>query len=160
MKNVWILLASGFGLGMSPVASGTFGTLLGIPLTYILFDPVQGQILFQVLIALVLVVLAIPICDKAEKALGGKKDDGRIVADEFLTVPLTMIGLPLDPAMLGAAFLMHRIMDIIKPPPARGLQRLPGGLGITIDDAISSVYALGANWLVYLYILKPLGWLG
>jgi len=160
MKNVWILLASGFGLGMSPVASGTFGTLLGIPLTYILFDPVQGRILFQVLIALVLVVLAIPICDKAEKALGGKKDDGRIVADEFLTVPLTMIGLPLDPVMLGAAFLMHRIMDIIKPPPARGLQRLPGGLGITIDDAISSVYALGANWLVYLYILKPLGWLG
>jgi len=160
MKNVWVLLATGFGLGMSPVASGTFGTLLGIPLTYILFDPVQGRLLYQALIALILVAVAIPVCDKAEKLLGGKKDDGRIVADEFLTVPLTMIGLPLDPVMLGVAFLMHRIMDIIKPPPARGLQRLSGGLGITIDDAISSVYALGANWLAYLYVLKPLGWIG
>lgn len=160
MRNVWILLATGFGLGLSPFASGTFGTLLGIPLTYILFDPLQGQVLYQVLVALVLVAIAIPVCDKAEKALGGKKDDGRIVADEFMTVPLTMIGLPMDPVMLGVAFLMHRIMDIIKPPPARGLQRLPGGLGITIDDAISSVYALCANWLAYVYVLKPLGWIG
>lgn len=159
MKHVWILLATGFGLGMSPVASGTFGTLLGVPLAYILFDPLQGKWILQALIAFALALIAIPICDQAEKALGGKKDDGRIVADEYLTVPLTLVGLPLDPIMLGTAFLMHRIMDIIKPPPARGLQRLPGGLGITIDDAISSVYALGANWILYLYVLRPMGWI-
>jgi len=157
MKNIWVILATGFGLGLSPVASGTFGALLGIPLTYALFSW-QTEIWAQVIIALVLSVVSVPICDKAEKALGGKKDDGRIVADEYLTVPITMIGLPLSPVMFAVAFLTHRILDIIKPPPARGLQRLPGGLGITIDDVISSTYALGLNWLLYVYLLKPQGW--
>lgn len=160
MKNIWVIFATGFGLGLSPVASGTFGALLGIPLTYLLFSPpaVADRWIIQLIIALALVAIAIPICDKAEVALGGKKDDGRIVADEYLTVPLTLIGLPLNPATMIIAFLTHRIFDIIKPPPARGLQRLKGGLGITIDDAISSVYALGVNWLIYLYVLRPQGW--
>ncbi len=158
MKNIWVILATGFGLGLSPVASGTFGALLGVPLAYILFSPLEGRWLIQLVLALLLVAIAIPVCDKAEKALGGKKDDGRIVADEYLTVPLTLVGLPLNPATMITAFLTHRILDIIKPPPARGLQRLPGGWGITIDDAISSAYALALNWLLYLYLLKPLGW--
>lgn len=158
MKNIWVILATGFGLGLSPVASGTFGTLLGIPLAYVLFYTIPDAWVIQLVIALSLVAVAVPICDKAEKALGGKKDDGRIVADEYLTVPLTLVGLPLQPAIFAMAFLTHRVLDIIKPPPARGLQRLPGGLGITIDDAISSAYALGVNWLLYLYLLKPLGW--
>jgi phosphatidylglycerophosphatase A len=157
MKNIWVLLATGFGLGLSPVASGTFGALLGVPLVYVLFSW-QTEWPVQAIIGVVLAAVAVPICDKAEKALGGKKDDGRIVADEYLTVPLTLIGLPMSPAMLLVAFLSHRIFDIIKPPPARGLQRLPGGLGITIDDFFSSLYALGANWLIYTYVLQPHGW--
>lgn len=160
MKNVWVLFATGFGLGLSPVASGTFGALLGVPLTYLLFSPLQapGQWVWQLVIAAALVLVSVPLCDKAEKALGGKKDDGRIVADEYLTMPITLIGLPLSPVMLLTAFLTHRIFDILKPYPARGLQRLKGGLGITIDDAISSVYALGVNWLLYVYLLQPRGW--
>ncbi len=157
MKTIWIMLATGFGLGFSPVASGTFGTLLGIPLAYGLFSW-QTAWPVQVIISLLLVAISVPICDNAEKALGGKKDDGRIVADEYLTYPLTMIGLPLNPVMLGVAFLTHRVLDIIKPFPARGLQRLPGGLGITIDDFFSSLYALGLNWAIYAYVLKPYGW--
>lgn len=160
LKNPWVLLATGFGLGLSPVASGTFGALLGLPLAYALFTWQTGW-LAQAALALVLCVISVPICDQAEKALGGKKDDGRIVADEYLTVPLTLIGLPVaSPVMLATAFLTHRVLDIIKPPPARGLQRLPGGLGITIDDVFSSIYALGLNWLLYLYLLKPQGWVG
>ncbi len=159
MKNVWVVLATGFGLGLSPVASGTFGTLLGIPLAMALFTW-QTDWIVQAVMAVVLVLAAVPVCDKAEKALGGKKDDGRIVADEYLTFPLTVIGLPVtSPVMLLVAFLSHRVLDIIKPWPARGLQRLPGGLGITIDDAFSSLYALGVNWLIYRYVLVPQGWL-
>lgn len=160
MNKVWIALATGFGLGFSPVASGTFGTLLGVPLTYVLFTPLVDNWPMQLVVALALVAAAIPICDQAERALGGKKDDGRIVADEYMTLPLTLIGLPLEPVMFVVAFLTHRVLDIIKPPPARGLQRLKGGLGITIDDAISSTYALGLNWLLYVYVLQPGGWVG
>jgi phosphatidylglycerophosphatase A len=159
IKNIWVLLATGFGLGLSPVASGTFGALLGVPLAVALFSfitPAQWPV--QAVAALLLVAVSVPICDNAEKALGGKKDDGRIVADEYLTMPLVLIGLPLHPVMLGVAFVSHRVFDILKPWPARGLQRLPGGLGITIDDFFSSLYALAANWLLYIYLLKPQGW--
>jgi phosphatidylglycerophosphatase A len=49
-------------------------------------------------------------------------------------------------------FVVSRVMDIVKPFPAYRLQKLPSGLGITIDDVVASLYALGANWALYLAI--------
>lgn len=79
----------------------------------------------------------------------GVKDDLRIVADEYLTFPLRMIGLLATAGALLLAFLTHRLCDILKPPPARSLQRLPGGWGIVLDDVIASVYALALNYGLY-----------
>jgi phosphatidylglycerophosphatase A len=159
MNKLMIVLATGFGLGLSPIASGTVGCLLGLPIVYVLFGKLGLGIPAQIAIAAVLCLAAIPVSDVAEKALGGKKDDGRIVIDEYLTFPVCMIGLPaMNPVMLGTAFVMNRIFDILKPPPARGLQRLTGGLGITIDDVIASLYALAVNWMLYLWVLQPRGW--
>ncbi|HMP73454.1 MAG TPA: phosphatidylglycerophosphatase A [Kiritimatiellia bacterium] len=158
MKKFVLALAVGFGLGFSPIASGTFGALLGLPIVYFLF-PHLGGIVGQIIAAILLTLLAIPICDVAEKHYR-KKDDGRIVADEYLTFPICMIGLPYAaPAMLLTAFLTNRFFDILKPPPARLIDTImPGGAGITLDDAVAALYALGANWLLYLYLLKPMGW--
>jgi phosphatidylglycerophosphatase A len=49
-------------------------------------------------------------------------------------------------------FVVSRVMDIVKPFPAYRLQKLPSGLGITIDDVVASLYALAANWMLYLLI--------
>ncbi len=149
MRRLCVWIATGFGLGYSPVASGTVGALLGLPLVWLMArQPVAVQIVFVLLLTLV----CIPICSVAERELGGRKDDGRIVADEYLTFPICAIGLPwLESGnwwMLAVAFVVNRLMDIIKPFPAWRLQNLPGGLGITIDDAIASLYALGINWLI------------
>lgn len=144
-----VVLATGFGLGLSPIASGTAGTLLGIPIVLLLWPlglPAQAAA------AVLLPLLAIPICDAAERAFG-KKDDGRIVADEYLTFPLCMAGLPPTPLMLATAFLSHRFFDIVKPPPARGLQALKGGVGIVMDDVFSSLYALAVNHAIYWFLL-------
>ena len=154
MRRLCTWIATGFGLGYCPVASGTVGALLGIPIIWAMAPlPLWGQIA----LALVLSVLCIPICSVAEKALGGQKDDGRIVADEYLTFPLCMLGLPwLEPGnawMLPMAFVVSRIMDIAKPFPAYRLQALKSGLGITIDDIVASLYALAANWVIVLYIV-------
>ena len=140
-----VAAATGFGLGLSPVASGTAGTLLGIPLVLLLW-PLGLSV--QIAAAAALPLVAIPICGAAERAYG-KKDDGRIVADEYLTFPLCMVGLPAVPWVMALAFLSHRVFDILKPPPARGLQALKGGLGIVIDDVFASLYALAFNWAVY-----------
>lgn len=142
---MWV--ATGFGLGYSPIAPGTVGTIWGVLLVRGLFPYMAWR--WHLTLAVVLVLLAIPVCDRGEKEIGSK-DPRPVVADEYLTFPLCMIGLPAQTGwVLGVALVTHRMMDIIKPWPARQLQALPGGLGIVIDDAISSLYSLACNWLIF-----------
>lgn len=148
-KKIIVLIATGFGLGCSPVASGTAGTIPGILISIGLSS---CGLIPQIMIAALLVLLAVPLCDVAEKHFG-TKDDHRIVADEFLTFPICMIGLPPTAWMLSMAFLTNRLMDISKPPPARKIQAWPGGIGIVADDVISSLYSLVANHLIYLCVM-------
>lgn len=157
MRRLCVWIATGFGLGYSPLASGTVGGLLGLPLVWALSVlPTGGQILGTAVLA----ILCVPVCTVAEKALGGEKDDGRIVADEYLTFPICMLGLPWqEPGhwwIMPMAFVVNRFMDIVKPFPAYRLQALPGGLGITVDDIVASLYALAANWLLTLHVMPPL----
>ena len=107
----------------------------------------------QAAIAAVLALVAIPICDAGEKHFG-TKDPHPVVADEYLSFPICVIGLPPEPWIFAVAFVTNRAMDILKPFPARQLQRLPGGLGITIDDVFSSLYSLAVNWAVYWAVMK------
>jgi phosphatidylglycerophosphatase A len=154
MKKFALLLANGFGLGLSPVASGTVGTLLALPIVWFFCQllEVSGAIFWQFGVALVLSLIAIPICGVAEKHYG-TKDDGRIVADEYLTFPICMIGLPWNPWVLLIAFLSCRFFDIVKPAPANQLQRIHGGFGIVIDDVVASLYSLAFNVVVVHFVL-------
>lgn len=138
-----VFFATGAGFGFSPIASGTVGTLWGIPIVWAMHAAGLGLPLF-ILVSIVLCLVAVPVCHDAE-AVFGRKDDGRIVADEYATFPLCMIGLPFEPATVVIAFLTHRFFDILKLPPAAGLQRITGGPGIVIDDVAASVYSLAAN---------------
>ncbi len=150
MRKIVLLFANGFGLGFSPVASGTVGSLPGVAIVIGLgLARITWE--WQAVIAVMLALMAIPICDVGEKYYG-TKDDGRIVADEYLTFPICMVGLPWmeHPWLLAVGFVVNRVLDIIKPPPAWQVQRLPGGLGIALDDTISSSYSLGVNHLIFM----------
>lgn len=146
-KKGILLLATGFGLGLSPVAPGTVGTLLGVAIA-VAVSPLDW--VWQAVLAVSMALVAIPICGEAEKHFG-KKDDRRIVADEFSTFPLCVLWLPIveHPWLLAVAFLTHRVLDIIKPPPARKMQETEGGVGIVLDDVISSLYALVLNHAIW-----------
>ncbi len=177
MKKIAVLLANGFGLGLSPIASGTVGTLLAFPIVWgfcRLLEMPQGEVwtfsavlaqrtglMYQVLVAIALSLIAIPICGVAEKHYG-TKDDGRVVADEYLTFPICMIGLPWNPWVLLVAFLSCRVFDIVKPPPANQLQSIGGGTGIVIDDVFASFYSLIFNhlfvWLVLARFVDIKSW--
>lgn len=150
-RKLAVLFSTGFGLGNSPVMPGTVGTLPGIALA----GAVQAagrqlgcEIPFHIAAAALLSLLSIPICSAGEKA-AGHKDPHCVVADEYLTFPIVMIGLPFSPLMVAVAFVTHRICDILKPFPAYRLQRLPGGWGITVDDVVSSLYALALNHIAF-----------
>lgn len=151
MKRFWqrmaILLATGFGLGLSPVASGTVGSIIGVGLAAALASlPWIGQGAAVV----VMILVAIPVCHTAEGVFG-KKDDGRVVADEYVTLPLCLVGIPWAAHLwlLPVAFVVHRVLDIWKPAPACHMQRIPGGLGIVLDDVVSSLYGLGVMHLIW-----------
>ena len=146
-------LATGFGISLvAPIAPGTIGTLPGI----ILALWVSQQVLpLQFLTCLGLTLLAIPICDVAEKFFA-QKDDGRICADEWMLFPLCALGLPLTQHLwlIPVCFITARLFDIIKPAPARQIQALPGGLGIVLDDFFSSLYALACNHIIYYLVMR------
>lgn len=153
LSRIPTAIATGFGLGYAPVASGTFGALLGCVLVW---GMTSRSLEMQIILCIAMTLACIPICSFAEKALGGEKDNGKIVADEYLTFPICMLGMYSlwqdNWWLMPMCFVVNRIMDIIKPFPAYQLQSLRSGLGITIDDLVSSLYALGANWLLYLYV--------
>ena len=87
----------------------------------------------------------VPLTTAAGRALGGNKDNQAIIWDEIVTVPIVFLLVPLTGWTIAVAgFLLHRLMDISKPPPARQLERLPEGLGVMADDVIASVYACAA----------------
>ncbi len=151
-ESIWqrvnLLIATGFGIGLLvPFAPGTFGSLPGVALAYAMaLQPLP----LQILTCAGLTLLAVPVCHAAE-ALLQKKDDGRICADEWMLFPICVIGIPLREVLplLPLFFVVARLCDIAKPPPAYALQRVRGGIGIVIDDFFASLYALAFNHLIY-----------
>ena len=148
MTRLCIFIASGFGIGLvAPFAPGTFGSLPGVALAY---ATTLLPLYAQIAVATLLVLAAIPVCGVAERALG-VKDDGRIAADEWMLFPVALVGIPLASlpwwSML-AFFCVVRVVDIVKPWPCRGLQALPGGWGIVMDDLVANVYSLAVNWMI------------
>jgi phosphatidylglycerophosphatase A len=131
-------LATGFGVGYSPVIPGTVGTLLGIPLYMIL----AARGVETVIVALCLVVPAgIYVAGRVEE-LSGTQDPGSIVIDEIAGYLLTMAGSPADLFHIVAGFTLFRFFDILKPPPVRQAERVfPGGAGIMLDDLLAACYA-------------------
>ncbi len=147
-QKITVFAATGFGLGLlTPVAPGTVGSLPGVLLALWVS---RQHLPLQLLAGLGLALLAVPICDTAERVLK-KKDDGRICADEWMLFPLCTLGIPLLAHlwMVPVCFVVARLCDIIKPPPARRLQELHGGVGIVIDDFIASAYALALNHALF-----------
>ncbi|MDR5867417.1 phosphatidylglycerophosphatase A family protein [Halomonas koreensis] len=131
--------ATGFGLGLSPLASGTVGSLLGVPLAWWLLGRSRR---WQLGLVAILLVAAMPLCQLASDTLGGK-DDGRIVADEIVALPLTVLGQAAarQPLAMAGAFVAYRVLDATKPPPVAQVEAVAGGVGIVLDDAVAALYA-------------------
>jgi phosphatidylglycerophosphatase A len=145
-------LITTFGLGYCKPASGTWGSL---PPLFIAAGLVgiglQGSFAWYLTLAGLLVVFSWACLAQGDlaEAVFGKKDPGQVVADETAGMALTLLFIP--PSVLGtwpaaaawllAAFFIWRIADIVKPWPANALQRIPGGLGILIDDLVAALYA-------------------
>jgi phosphatidylglycerophosphatase A len=144
-----IVIATLAGVGRAPLAPGTVASAItALVLWWLRLAPLP-------LLALLVVVTVLGTwaADEAERALGGK-DPGAIVVDEVAGMILSVLAVPLTPAVLVVAFLLFRVFDVVKPFPANVSQRLRGGVGVMIDDLIAGLYALALVLLA-----RVLGWL-
>lgn len=145
------LLAFGFGAGLAPVAPGTVGTLVGVPLFFAMAWmswPVYAAV------TALLFVAGCWICGTSSRLLQVHDYPG-FVFDEIVgfliaCVPLLPgVGGPQWHVALGvlAAFALFRLFDVLKPWPIRLLDRhVHGGLGIMLDDAVAGAAAAGVLW--------------
>lgn len=140
------ILATGFGAGLSPVAPGTVGTLVGILICLICYPlPWPFRLLFVVAISAV----SIYVAGHAE-ILFGKTDDQRIVIDEIAGLQVAMLPVAITGLHLCLAFVLFRIFDIWKPFPLDHCQKFPGGWGVVADDLGAGVYA---GFILFLFTL-------
>ena len=133
-------IAFGFGAGLAPVAPGTWGTLLALPL-YWLIEPQLEARAFLLLLA-VLFGAGIWACEVTGRALGAS-DHGGMVWDETVAFLLVLFFIPATLPWQAGAFLLFRLFDIVKPPPIRTCERtFRNGFGVMLDDLVAAFYTL------------------
>jgi len=145
------LIATWFGCGLSPVAPGTAGSLAGLAIAVALNLALGWGPLTFLLLAAILTgpgIWAATVIEKRE----GIEDPGKVVVDEVIGQWVTLAGAPvLNWKTFLVGFALFRLFDVLKPPPARQFERLPGGWGIVADDVMAGVYGALAIFV--------LGWL-
>lgn len=157
-NRLLITIATCLGLGYSPVFPGTAGALLGIVIYVPIGLWVPGEPLQTILIALALIlvcVVTVAMSPWAERHFA-EKDSSKFVTDEVAGFLLTVLLFRLHGDVWMTvlwAFPVTRVIDIIKVPPAKSLEKLPGGWGVLADDMLGSVYA--ALLLHGLYYFLP-----
>jgi phosphatidylglycerophosphatase A len=137
-ERMAIFLATGFFIGYIPFAPGTFGTLIGMPLCYLMTRLHVGLALTG---AVFFIFVAIGLASMAEK-ISKQKDPAHIVIDEIAGVLVAFVGVPFNLLTALCGFALFRAFDILKPFPIRLLERkISGGSGIVFDDVLAGIYA-------------------
>lgn len=145
-----MLLATGCFTGYIPFAPGTFGSIAGLPLCFLLS---MTKLPVAILFILIFIFFAIWISTRAEKILK-QNDPGCIVIDEIAGIMVTFLGLPFNTISVVAGFAAFRFFDILKPFPVRSMERkFAGGTGIVLDDIAAGILSnlvlrLVNNWLI------------
>lgn len=146
-----IIIASGFYTGYFPFAPGTVGSLLAF-----LIYMIPGFENPFILIPLIIITFfyGVKVSTKMEKILG--KDPSECTIDEFVGTWISFLFLPKNIIILIIAFLLWRILDILKPPPANKMENLREGWGIMLDDVVSGFYTMLIMQIIIYFEIIPL----
>lgn len=134
-----VLLATWFGSGFSPKASGTAGSLAALPFAYGIHVTLGPMALF----AAAFLVFAVGLWASREymKLSGNNDDPGAIVIDEVAGQWLILVGLPPTLQAYALGFFVFRVFDVLKPwPICLADQKIPGALGVMLDDMLAGLY--------------------
>jgi phosphatidylglycerophosphatase A len=130
-------LAFGFGTGLSPVAPGTVGSVLGLALAWLTLDL---PLLMRLLVGIALIASGVWICGESARRIAVHDHPG-IVWDEIAAIYVALLVAPPPIWAWALCFGLFRLFDVWKPWPIRDLDhRLKGGLGIMLDDLVAALY--------------------
>jgi len=142
-------VATGFGVGYLPLAPGTWGSLAALVLLILIY---QVSAPYPLAVHIVMTILLFPLAwvssDRAARDFGNDDPDV-VVIDEIFGLCLCLIWVPVVSYYWIIGFALFRFFDIVKPFPAKQSERLPGGLGIVMDDLVAGLYAGLLLWLIY-----------
>ncbi|OGW35555.1 MAG: hypothetical protein A2X58_00585 [Nitrospirae bacterium GWC2_56_14] len=136
LRTIILFISQGAYSGLSPFAPGTAGTVVGVILYWCMKDFSPG---WYALLMLAVFLLGTWAADRAE-ALLGRKDSPSIVIDEIAGYLVAMFLVPAGLWYAAAGFFLFRFFDIMKPFPLRRLEKIPGGLGVMLDDIGAGIY--------------------
>ncbi|MCI1648286.1 MAG: phosphatidylglycerophosphatase A [Bacteroides sp.] len=138
----FVIIATGFGSGFSPFAPGTAGALLATLIWFglSLFVPEAPLLWATAVLISLFAVLGIWAADRLKPFWG--KDPSRVVVDEMVGVWIALLAAPAGHIWYGwGAFLLFRFFDIFKPLGIRKMEKLPGGIGVMMDDVVAGIYS-------------------
>ncbi len=148
------LLATWFGVGLAPIAPGTWGSLAALPVAWVI-EVYAGHA--GLLAALGAVFAAGTWAAEVMVRRGRVQDPGFIVIDEVAGMFLTLAFTPLTWWGFAIAFLIFRGADIIKPFPANWCDaNVHGGFGVMLDDLVAAIHAGITTWLLTEYLTGDL----
>jgi phosphatidylglycerophosphatase A len=129
------LIATALFSGYAPFAPGTVGSLLAVLIYWFLIN----SNLFLLLLSVCFFILGVFTSEEFEKRYG--HDPSVVVIDEVVGMWISLLFVEKGILNVFVAFLMFRVMDVLKPFPARHFDKMSGGFGIMMDDVIAGVYA-------------------
>lgn len=160
------LLVTGLGTGYLPIAPGTWGSAATCGVFLLVAWGCAGRgacVTAAMALLAAAATLGCALLGRFAESAFGAKDPGRCTLDEWAGQALALCLLPIGGTWrhwliaAGAAFVAFRVFDIVKPPPARRLEKLPHGWGIVADDLMAGLYANVVAQLVLRYVV-PLLW--
>jgi len=147
-----LFFITGAGTGYFPAIPGTVATLAAIPLSLGLNRIAGASLPLAVLTLSALVTGAAWFCRKGEEIFG-EKDSRKIVIDEIAGFLCANFLSPPGLKPAAAAFVVFRFFDIIKIIPARRAEKIPGGMGVILDDLVAALYTFAVLRILYYWSL-------
>jgi len=136
LDRFWEFIATGCYSGKLPKMPGTWGSIFAAIFIYFFWPE---NLLFQGIIIFITFILSVLSSHFYSLAVGIKDPDS-VVIDEIIGMQIAMFGVKPSLSTVLFALVIFRIIDIMKPPPIKVFERLPGGFGITVDDMVAGLY--------------------
>jgi len=160
-RDFWIkFFSTGFFISfLVPFIPGVYGAILGIDLALLINSL---PTIFKIVISLVLIIISIPLCTRAEKIFNKGKDPQNVVIDEVVGMQFSSIWFNLFQKITIFSFnisvwfvllLIYGFFDALEPFPIKRIEKLFGGWGIVLDDLMAGVYTI-ITLLLILWFLR------